>query len=165
MSIKPKTVVGVLIAVSLILIFMNRAEAPSLPTAHIENAQYTKQTQRPDALDKWIDKLAFCESSNRPEAINRFDGGSPSYGYLQWKEDSFWRYNNVFKVLPNLERGEVLNIIKCKETQVELARRTILTEHNGRGWRNWWNCARRAGLGELGRIREYYKKYGVVPVK
>ena len=88
MSIKLKTVGGVLIAVSLILIFMNRAEAPSLPT---ENIEETKQTQRPDALDKWIDKLAFCESSNNPEAINRFDGGSPSYGYLQWKEDSFWR--------------------------------------------------------------------------
>ena len=162
MSIKLKTVGGVLIAVSLILIFMNRAEAPSLPT---ENIEETKQTQRPDALDKWIDKLAFCESSNNPEAINRFDGGSPSYGYIQWKEDSFWRYNNVFKVLPDLERGEVMNVIKCKDTQIELARRVILTEHSGRGWRNWWNCARRAGVGEIVRIREYYKKYGVVPVK
>ena len=162
MSIKLKTVGGALIAVSLVLILMNRAEAPSPPTAHI---QETEEAQRPDALDKWIDKLALCESSNNPEAINRFDGGSPSYGYIQWKEDSFWRYNNVFKVLPDLERGEVMNVIKCKDTQIELARRVILTEHSGRGWRNWWNCARRAGVGEIVRIREYYKKYGVVPVK
>ena len=161
---------GVAIVVGLVImmlfVFMDKAEAPSTPpTNKDETQEIQKVAQRPDALDKWIAKLAFCESSNRPEAINQFDGGSPSYGYLQWKEDSFWRYNNVFKVLPNLERGEVLNIIKCKDTQVELARRTILTEHNGRGWRNWWNCARRAGVGEIVRIREYYKKYGVVPVK
>ena len=165
MSIIQTTVAGVLISVGLLFApSIQQFEAPSPVIANIEETQ-AKQTQRPDALDKWIDKLAFCESSNNPEVINRFDGGSPSYGYIQWKEDSFWRYNNVFKVLPDLERGEVMNVIKCKDTQIELARRVILTEHSGRGWRNWWNCARRAGVGEIGRIREYYKKYGVVPVK
>ena len=146
MSIKLKTVGGVLIAVSLILIFMNRAEAPSLPT---ENIEETKQTQRPDALDKWIDKLAFCESSNNPEAINRFDGGSPSYGYLQIKSDTFWGYNQKYKVLPDLERQEVMNIIMCKDTQIALAREIIINEANGRGWRNWYHCSKIIGLDKL----------------
>ena len=152
------TIIGALISVGLLFTPI-QSEAPS---PIIANTDETKEAQRPDALDEWLNKLAFCESSNNPSAINRFDGGSPSYGYLQWKEDSFWRYNNLFKILPDLERGEVMNIIKDKEAQIELARRVILEEDNDRGWRNWWNCARRVGTGELDRIREHYKKYGVI---
>lgn len=148
---------GVAIVVSLIvfiLITTSKAEAPSTPPTNTQEAQ---EKQRPDALDEWIDKLAFCESSNNPEAINKDDGGSPSYGYLQWKIDSFWRYNNRYKVLPDLEKGEVGNIIKCKDTQIELTRRVLLGEYNSRGWRNWWNCARKVGVDELEKIRSYYE--------
>src|SRR3990167_1609944 len=50
-----------------------------------------------------IAKLAQCESSNNHEIINPHDGGSPSYGLLQWKKSSFFYYNNKYKVLPDLE--------------------------------------------------------------
>ena len=158
MSTITKIGVVVLIVVGLMLILANRAEAPSTAPTNKEEA-----TKRPDALDNWINRLAFCESSNRPYAINQFDGGSPSYGYLQWKVDSFWRYNNKYKVLPNLEKQEVYNIIKDRETQIELTRKVLLEEYNGRGWRNWWNCANRVGVAELTKIREYYNKNGSIP--
>ena len=156
---------GVAIVVSLVIILffllVDKAEAPSTPPTNKEETK--EEIQRPDALDRWITKLAFCESSNRPEAINQFDGGSPSYGYLQWKVDSFWRYNNKYKVLPNLEKQEVYNIIKDRETQIELTRKVLLEEYNGRGWRNWWNCARIVGVAELKEIQEYYNKNGSIP--
>src|SRR3990167_1345781 len=50
-----------------------------------------------------IAKLAQCESSNNHEIINPHDSGSPSYGLLQWKNSSFFYYNNKYKVLPDLE--------------------------------------------------------------
>jgi hypothetical protein len=39
-----------------------------------------------------IDKLARCESTNNPEAINWNDNGSPSYGLLQFKSGTFQEY-------------------------------------------------------------------------
>ena len=158
MSKHLKIGIGVLIAMSLVLSSTKMAEAPNIMSKNIT------EVQRPDALDNWLTKLAFCESSNNPDAINWDDVGSPSFGYLQWKTDSFWAYNNLYEVLPDLEKSEVENIITGdKEIQIKLARIVILEEHSGRGWRNWWNCSRRAGLKELERIRNYYKKYGVVP--
>jgi len=155
MNTLPTTIIGVLISVGLLFIPNTQSEAPSPIIANIEEEQ--KEAQRPDALDRWITKLAFCESSNRPEAINQFDGGSPSYGYLQWKLKSFWLYNQKYKILPDLERDEVRNIIMDREVQIELARRVLLEEANGRGWRNWWYCSQKAGLAELEKIRSYYE--------
>ena len=66
-----------------------------------------KEMPIPDELKQ----LAKCESGLNPQAVNWNDHGSPSYGLFQWKEDSFWRYNEKYKVLPNLERAEVRNVI------------------------------------------------------
>ena len=91
----------------------------------------------PTKLDHILNVLAWCESGNNPNALNPKDGGSPSYGLLQWKEASFFYYNEKHKVLPDIERGEVLNIIMDATAQRMLAKE-VLQEPNG--WRNWYNC-------------------------
>lgn len=88
------------------------------------------------ALDARLVKLANCESNNNPKAINPNDGGSPSYGLYQWKVDSFYRYNQKYEILPDLERQEVMNIIYDPDIQTKLTRRVL---EDG-GWRNWKNC-------------------------
>ena len=140
MSRKTKIIIAIITIVALFFININKTEP-----IEIEQTEET-DIRKPDELDKLIEKLAFCESSNNPYAINQFDGGSPSYGYLQIKSDTFWRYNQKHKVLPNLERQEVMNIIMCRDTQIALARKVILNDANGRGWRNWYNCGKRIGL-------------------
>ena len=81
--------------------------------------------------------LATCESGRNPDAINPMDGGSPSHGLLQWKESSFWYYNEKYNILPELERGEVMNVIYDPNIQIKMAQ-AVLEEP--KGYLNWKNC-------------------------
>ena len=98
-----------------------------------------------DSQPQYIKDLIKCESRGNSKAIHYNDGGSHSYGLVQWKEDSFYRYNKIYKVLPDLERYEVLNIIMDETAQIELAKKVI---ENG-GWRNWLNCGLKIGLSKV----------------
>ena len=93
------------------------------------------------AIDEWLDKLAKCESGNRPTAINPHDFGSGSYGLYQWKVDSFYRYNQIYKVLPDLEKHEVMNIIYDPIAQTALTKAVI----KDGGYKNWHNCVKKLG--------------------
>lgn len=89
-----------------------------------------------DDLDRIIDQLAWCESRNNENAINPHDPDTASYGLLQFKVDTFYRYNEIYRILPDLERSEVLNVIFDGETQKKLSKNII---RDG-GWKNWYNC-------------------------
>ena len=95
-----------------------------------------------DPLDDWIERLIWCESRGNPDAVNWYDGGTPSFGILQFKTDTFWRYNLKYQLLPNLEKNEVPNIIMDSDVQIRLAKRII---SNG-GYKNWFNCVKSIGL-------------------
>src|SRR3990167_10413409 len=91
--------------------------------------------------DKWdivIDKLVLCESNGLKTAYVHDDGGSPSYGILQWKTESFWLYNQRYKVLPDLEKKEIINIIFDPSVQKKLAK-FVLQDGGGR---NWYTCSK-----------------------
>jgi hypothetical protein len=95
-----------------------------------------------DPLDAWIEKLIWCESRGNPDAVNWYDGGTPSFGILQFKTDTFWRYNLKYQLLPNLEKNEVPNIIMDSDVQIRLAKRII----SDGGYKNWFNCVKSIGL-------------------
>ncbi len=90
--------------------------------------------------DGAIYKLAMCESGLNPNAVNWHDGGSPSFGLFQWKKSSFLHYNDKYKILPDLEDGEVMNIIYDPEAQIKLTK-AVLSEPGGNN--NWKNCYRK----------------------
>lgn len=92
-----------------------------------------------DDLDRLIDQLAWCESRNDPFAVNPADPVTRSVGLLQFKDDTFWRYNEIYKILPDLERHEIPNVIFEAEAQRALAKEII----KDGGWSNWRNCLKR----------------------
>ncbi len=85
----------------------------------------------------YIDRLSMCESSNNPNAYVHDDGGSPSYGLFQWKAESFYHYNEKYKIVDIQSKKEVINYIKDPRVQTRLTEK-VLTEKGG--WRNWYNC-------------------------
>lgn len=97
----------------------------------------------PKPIAVWLEKLADCESLNNPNATNPQDGGSASYGYLQWKISSFYNYNLKYKIVPDLEKLEVDNVIMDKDIQLKLAEKVL---QEPRGWTNWYNCGKMIGL-------------------
>ena len=72
-----------------------------------------------------IEKLADCESTNNPEAINWNDNGSPSYGLLQFKAKTFQYYC--------VDKYGMIDDIMDPEIQKECCDRLI----NDGGLRHW----------------------------
>jgi hypothetical protein len=89
-------------------------------------------------LTQWVEKLAKCESSNNPKAVNQFDGGSASLGYVQYKKTTWAMYNKKFN-LPYTEEQ-----IWDKEAQIAVTKEIITNEPNG--YKNWYNCTNAIGL-------------------
>lgn len=52
---------------------------------------------KPTALDLYLDKLALCESGNRPDAVNPMDlDGTPSLGRYQFKQSTFDSFSALY---------------------------------------------------------------------
>lgn len=88
-------------------------------------------------LEAWIEKLAKCESGNNEKAINHYDGGSRSVGYVQYKDDTWGRYNRKF----NLPYGA--DDIWSKEAQIAVTKEVIRQDY---AHKNWYNCTKAIGL-------------------
>lgn len=95
-----------------------------------------------DSLCYFLNKLAFCESSNNPLAINPDDKGSPSFGLFQYKEKT-WEYKiRKYDLLPYATDAELMNFIFDEGLQTYLTKRIL----KDGGWRHWFNCGRRVGI-------------------
>lgn len=88
-------------------------------------------------LTNWVERLAKCESNNNEKAINVSDGGSRSVGYVQYKDDTWYRYNNKFKLSYKAED------IWSREAQIEVTKAVITNDY---AYGNWFNCTKKIGL-------------------
>lgn len=109
-------------------VFKTEAEAPVL----------TAEQKYEYALDDYVARLAICESGQDPKQVTLNDGGSPSYGYVQFKLGTFWAYNQKFKVFPELTIDNLHHYVMQKDKQILMAK-TIIKNEKG-GYRNWFNC-------------------------
>lgn len=66
------------------------------------------------------------------------DGGSSSYGLYQYKKATWYAYIERYKLFPDAEPAELMNLIWDRYSQ-ELVTRTILT-NEPQSWRLWYNC-------------------------
>ena len=95
------------------------------------------------AIVEWIEEMIVCESGGNTLALG--DNGK-AHGILQFHEPTFWAYNEKYKILSDLERGEVPNVIFDEYVQRELTKRILLEDE---GWRNWYNCSKIIGLDRI----------------
>src|SRR3990172_8122375 len=69
-------------------------------------------------LSYYIEKLAYCESRNNPEAYNPKDSNNlPSHGYLQFQKGTWIEGIKKYKILSNTEEDEYMNLIYDKDIQ------------------------------------------------
>lgn len=108
-----------------------------------QKADFPVNKENDVILAYFMRKLMECESGGKVTATNPHDGGSPSFGLYQWKTSSFYAYNLKYKLLPDIEKNEVINIIYDPELQHEMTKLVLMEKG---GWRNWFNCSRSIGL-------------------
>lgn len=82
-------------------------------------------------------RLAQCESSNNPKAINPHDGGSPSYGLYQYKRGTWVYFVRKYGLFPEAEDLELQNLIMDREAQNLVTSKVLENKEN---WKHWYNC-------------------------
>ncbi len=102
-------------------------------TAKTSN-EATLTVTSPDALDLYIERLAFAESSGREDIVIIDTNGQKSYSCLQFQRPTFESYAKKYKIAGD---------IRDCAAQRRLARAILLNEPGG--WRNWWTSVQRIG--------------------
>lgn len=111
--------------------------AASFPQTALEQTVTDQLGQvQEDRLASVIERLSWCESRHNEYALNKDDGGSPSYGRFQFKEATWHYYLDRYGLFPEVERAERMNLIWDGYSQ-EIVARMVLEEG---AWQNWYNC-------------------------
>ena len=75
---------------------------------------------------QFLDFLVQCESTGNPNAVNPKDlDGTPSYGLLQFKKGTLYNYLLKYKILPDIERQEVMNVIFDGDLQIRIFKKMM----------------------------------------
>ena len=80
-------------------------------------------------VERYLSRLAYCESRGNPEAINEHDPITPSIGLFQYKVETWAYFSEQFNF-----KGDIMN----GADQWELTRRVI--EADERNKSHWFNC-------------------------
>ena len=87
--------------------------------------------------------LATCESGNRSDIRIVDTNGLYSYGLLQFQAETFMGYGYGYKLLPQAEKGEYMNLIYDGEFQKAVAYKMLEEDINN--VKHWTICAQRGG--------------------
>ena len=87
--------------------------------------------------------LATCESGNRSDIRILDTNNKYSYGLLQFQAETFTGYGYGYKLLPQAEKGEYMNLIYDGEFQKSVAYKMLEEDINN--VRHWTVCAQRGG--------------------
>lgn len=93
-------------------------------------------------MEEYLDKLRDMESCSEQGTP---DMGSPSFGAYCYKTGTYLLFVRKYKLLPNMEDGELINNLSDYRTQRELTRLILAYEPNGA--RNWYTSIFVRGLG------------------
>src|SRR3990167_4369006 len=80
-----------------------------------------------DPMEKILEDLALCESSNNPLAINKKESHGISWGLLQFRIDTFNHFGERYGLLHN----DIFNIEQQKAIAAEMLKE---------GRNHWKNC-------------------------
>ena len=119
----------------LITLFIGKASA--------EAPQPTPEEKYNLALDIWLGKLAMCESTNNPNAVNPKDSDNlPAYGKYQYKLGTFLGLSKKYNVYPELTIDLVHKYAMDGEKSYHLTKVAISTTPKEA---NQWGCTRKIG--------------------
>ena len=99
---------------------------------------YCLTAEQENKISKFLEELAVCESGNNPKAINPHDGGSPSYGLLQFKLGTLTAYARRYNMYAATEDAEFMNLIFDRDVQIKVASEMLRESWDNRS--HWKNC-------------------------
>lgn len=89
----------------------------------------------PAKTERILIDLIKCESQGNPNALNEVDrDGTASYGLLQFKPATLHAVVTQYKILPDIEKDEILNVIYDGDLQI----RAFLAYYGDGQPISWW---------------------------
>jgi hypothetical protein len=95
-------------------------------------------------LDRCLEALAVAESGNRGWIVHQDRDGRYYYGCLQFRESTFRYFVEKFKLAPNAEPAEVMNLMFDSAFEKRVAARMIRQDPGN--WKHWRKTTGRIGL-------------------
>jgi hypothetical protein len=103
-----------------------------------------------DYYEKMVKKLAECESSDNPYAINPYDSKTSSLGLFQWKPETFIKYAKKYGVIgENSSLNWIITLIFDRKTNEYLVLQILKNEDMETLKNLWGNCLRKIGFRKL----------------
>lgn len=132
----------------LITLFIGKASA--------EAPQPTPEEKYNLALDIWLGKLAMCESTNNPKAVNPMDSdGKPAYGLYQYKLGTFLGLSKKYNVFPELTVDTVHKYAMDGDKAHHLTREVIRTNPKEA---DQWGCRFKTSVGKPPALKDYLQE-------
>ena len=100
-------IIAIVLVIGLSIITFFRLKLPYKAFLYESNGVTPVYSVIPPIYPQYLWDLIECESSGRSDIKILDSNGYYSYGLLQWQENSFWYYNEKYKILPDLEKNEV----------------------------------------------------------
>ena len=141
-GMKTAAVLGVMFGVIALIVIVNTANKTEYSVIPEVHAEPSFEGKIEDLKADVVERLKQCESREATEddaVINPHDGGSPSFGLLQFKLATVQHYVKKFEG-KDITRYEALQIAMDEERARALAKQVIFEEVGGVF--NWENCTR-----------------------
>jgi hypothetical protein len=103
--------------------------------------------QNDDYYEEMVKKLAECESSNNPYAINPYDSKTSSLGLFQFKLETFIKYAKKYGVIgDNTSLNWIITLVFDRKTNEYLVLQMLKNEDMETLKKLWRNCLRKTGF-------------------
>lgn len=135
------------------LLVISLAWKPAQADAPTKSKEEIAQDAFLQDLDNWLYKLAMCESTNNPKAVNPMDSdGKPAYGLYQYKLGTFLGLSKQYNVFPELTVDTVHKYAMDGEKAHHLTREVIRTNPKEA---DLWGCRFKATVGKPPALKDY----------
>lgn len=142
MKTKTSFLVAIMTTVALFLIYTlyGASHSPKAPQIAVPChlalfPQYELPCETDRKTEIIITDLIRCESGGKEKAINEVDrDGTASYGLLQFKPSTLLGAIRQFKLMPDLEDGEIMNVMLIGDLQI----RAFIGMYGGGKPVEWW---------------------------
>jgi hypothetical protein len=140
-------IVFLLIFVLIISVWLIKKNPKEVKSPLVQLVVVENQENNDGYYEEMVKKLAECESSNNPYAINPYDSKTSSLGLFQFKLETFIKYAKKYGVIgDNTSLNWVITLVFDRKTNEYLVLQMLKNEDMETLKKLWGNCIRKIGF-------------------
>jgi hypothetical protein len=140
-------IVFLLIFVLIVSVWLIKKNPKEVKSSLVQLAAVENHENNDGYYEEMVKKLAECESSNNPYAINPYDSKTSSLGLYQFKLETFIKYAKKYGVIgENASLNWIITLVFDRKTNEYLVLQILKNEDIETLKNLWGNCIRKIGF-------------------